>query len=158
MALDPETFDALIDTVRRFVAQRLRPLESEVEAADAIPDTIVEEMKALGLFGLSIAEDYGGLGLTVLEDEMHRRAIEGTEEPVFHQGEQCGTVRKYSDTLAIFLAKAHDPEKYRENSKIELAGHLAVSQLSDAELMAELAQTTAILPVTGASDDYGDLA
>ncbi|HSX56957.1 MAG TPA: acyl-CoA dehydrogenase family protein, partial [Sphingomonas sp.] len=60
MALDAETFDALIDTVRRFVTERLRPLEAEVEAADAIPDSIVEEMKALGLFGLSIAEDYGG--------------------------------------------------------------------------------------------------
>ncbi|PJI90458.1 acyl-CoA dehydrogenase [Sphingomonas koreensis] len=82
MALDPETFDALIDTVRRFVAQRLRPLESEVEAADAIPDTIVEEMKALGLFGLSIAEEFGGLGLTMLEE--CRVAIEmGRTTPAF---------------------------------------------------------------------------
>ena len=68
MALDAETFDALIDTVRRFVAERLRPLEAEVEAADAIPQHIVEEMKALGLFGLSIAEEFGGLGLTMLEE------------------------------------------------------------------------------------------
>lgn len=82
MALDPETFDALIDTVRRFVAERLRPLEAEVEAADAIPDSIVDEMKALGLFGLSIAEDYGGLGLTMLEE--CRVAIEmGRTTPAF---------------------------------------------------------------------------
>lgn len=82
MALDPETFDALIDTVRRFVAQRLRPLEGEVEAADAIPDTIVDEMKALGLFGLSIAEEFGGLGLTMLEE--CRVAIEmGRTTPAF---------------------------------------------------------------------------
>ena len=82
MALDPETFDALIDTVRRFVAERLRPLEGEVEAADAIPDAVVEEMKALGLFGLSIAEDYGGLGLTMLEE--CRVAIEmGRTTPAF---------------------------------------------------------------------------
>ncbi len=68
MALDPETFDALIDAIRRFVAERLRPLEAEVEAADAIPDELVDEMKAMGLFGLSIAEDYGGLGLTMVEE------------------------------------------------------------------------------------------
>ena len=68
MAPDPETSDALTDTVRRFVAEGLPPLEGEVEAADAIPDSIVEEMKALGLFGLSIAEEYGGLGLTMLEE------------------------------------------------------------------------------------------
>ena len=82
MALEPELFDALIDTVRRFVAERLRPLEAEVEAADAIPEAIVEEMKALGLFGLSIAEEYGGLGLTMAEEA--RVAIElGRTTPAF---------------------------------------------------------------------------
>ena len=68
MALDPETFDALIDTVRRFVAERLRPLEAQVEADDAIPPALVAEMKDMGLFGLSIAEDYGGLGLARVEE------------------------------------------------------------------------------------------
>jgi acyl-CoA dehydrogenase len=82
MALEPELFDALIDTVRRFVAERLRPLEAEVEAADAIPDAIVEAMKALGLFGLSIAEEHGGLGLTMAEEA--RVAIElGRTTPAF---------------------------------------------------------------------------
>jgi len=68
MALDPETFDALIDAVRRFVAERLRPLEGDVEAADAIPDTVVAEMKEMGLFGLSIDEEFGGLGLNMVEE------------------------------------------------------------------------------------------
>jgi acyl-CoA dehydrogenase len=68
MALDAETFDALIDHVRRFVAERLRPLEAQVEADDAIPTDVVDEMKAMGLFGLSIAEEFGGLGLTMLEE------------------------------------------------------------------------------------------
>lgn len=82
MSLDAETFDALIDTVRRFVAERLRPLEAEVEEADAIPAHIVEEMKALGLFGLSIAEEYGGLGLTMVEE--CRVALElGRTTPAF---------------------------------------------------------------------------
>jgi acyl-CoA dehydrogenase len=82
MALDPETFDALIDTVRRFVSERLRPLEAEVEANDAIPDAIVQEMRELGLFGLSIAPEYGGLGLTMAEE--CRVAIElGRTTPAF---------------------------------------------------------------------------
>jgi len=68
VALDPETFDALIDTVRRFVSERLRPLEGAVEEADAIPAEIVQEMREMGLFGLSIAEEYGGLGLTMSEE------------------------------------------------------------------------------------------
>lgn len=82
MALDTETFDALIDTVRRFVAERLRPLEEAVEAADAIPGDVVAEMKAMGLFGLSIDEGYGGLGLTMGEE--CRVAIElGRTTPAF---------------------------------------------------------------------------
>ena len=82
VALDPETFDALIDTVRRFVSERLRPLEGAVEEADAIPAEIVQEMRDMGLFGLSIAEDYGGLGLTMSEEV--RVAIEfGRTTPAF---------------------------------------------------------------------------
>ena len=82
MALDTETFDALIDHLRRFVADRLRPLEGEVEANDAIPDAVVQEMREMGLFGLSIAEEYGGLGLTMVEE--CRVAIElGRTTPAF---------------------------------------------------------------------------
>lgn len=82
MALDPEVFDTLLDQVRRFVADRLRPREAEVEAADDIPADLIEEMKALGLFGLSIDPEYGGLGLTMLEE--CRVAIElGRTTPAF---------------------------------------------------------------------------
>lgn len=82
MALDPETFDALIETVRRFVAERLRPLEAEVEANDAVPEEIVREMRDMGLFGLSIPPEYGGLGLTMGEEA--RLAIEfGRTTPAF---------------------------------------------------------------------------
>lgn len=68
MPLDPETFDALLDTIRRFVAERLRPREAEVAERDAIPDDLLADMKAMGLFGLSIPEEYGGLGLTMTEE------------------------------------------------------------------------------------------
>lgn len=82
MAMDPETFDALLDIIRRFVAERLRPLEAAVEEADSVPDVVVEEMKAMGLFGLSIAPEYGGLGLNMVEE--CRVAIElGRTTPAF---------------------------------------------------------------------------
>lgn len=79
-------------------------------------------------------------GLLALEDEAHRRAFEGVDEPVFHKGDQCGSVRKYSDTLAIFLLKAHDPDKYRESSRMELTGaNGGPVQISDAERAAKVA-------------------
>jgi acyl-CoA dehydrogenase len=68
MSLDAETFDALIDMVRRFVSERLRPNEAVVAESDAIPADLVAEMKEMGLFGLSIEPEYGGLGLSMLEE------------------------------------------------------------------------------------------
>jgi acyl-CoA dehydrogenase len=70
MIRDPETFAAFLDTLRRFVAQRLVPRERDVSDADAIPESIVREMRTLGLFGLSIGEEYGGLGLTMEEETL----------------------------------------------------------------------------------------
>jgi acyl-CoA dehydrogenase len=68
MALDAQTRDQLIDTVRRFVAERLRPLEARIAEDDAIPEDILAEMRALGLYGLSIPEAYGGLDLSMEEE------------------------------------------------------------------------------------------
>ena len=82
MPLDAETFDSLIDTVRRFVAERLRPLEERVAEEDEVPAEIVGEMRDMGLFGLSIPEEYGGLGLTMSEEV--RVALEfGRTTPAF---------------------------------------------------------------------------
>src|ERR1700689_1540988 len=82
MALDLETRDQLIDTVRRFVAERLRPLEAQVAEEDAMPPEVVEEMKGLGLFGLSIPEAYGGLDLS-MEDECLVAVERGRTRPAF---------------------------------------------------------------------------
>ena len=82
MSLDPETFEQLLDTVRRFVAERLVPREAEVAEADRIPDDLLDEMRALGLFGLSIPEAYGGIGLGV-EEEVRVAFELGRTSPAF---------------------------------------------------------------------------
>lgn len=66
--MDAETFELLRNTVRRFVDERLIPAEDRVEEADAVPEEIIAEMRELGLFGLSIPEAYGGLGLGMFEE------------------------------------------------------------------------------------------
>ena len=68
MALDAETLAQFTDTIRRYVRERLIPMEQEVEEADAIPDEIAAEMREMGLFGLSIPEEYGGIGLNMSEE------------------------------------------------------------------------------------------
>ncbi|HEX2817954.1 MAG TPA: acyl-CoA dehydrogenase family protein [Phenylobacterium sp.] len=82
MALDAETREQLIDTVRRFVAERLRPLEAKVSEDDAIAQDVLDEMKALGLYGLSIPEEYGGLDLS-MEDECLVAVELGRTSPAF---------------------------------------------------------------------------
>jgi acyl-CoA dehydrogenase len=82
LALDAETFEALIETIRRFVAERLRPLEERVDREDEVPAEVVREMREMGLFGLSIPEEYGGLGLSMGEEV--RVALElGRTTPAF---------------------------------------------------------------------------
>lgn len=59
------------------------------------------------------------LGIEALEDEARRRAQLGVDEPVFQGGRQVGTIKKFSDTLTIFLLKGAKPEKYRDNVNIK---------------------------------------
>jgi len=66
MPTDPEIRDEVIATVRRFVARDVIPVASDLEHADEYPGAIVEQMKELGLFGITIPEEYGGLGLDLL--------------------------------------------------------------------------------------------
>ncbi len=68
MTLDPETFNQLLETVDRYVKDRLVPHEKEVSEKNQIPLELVQEMKELGLFGISIPEEFGGLGLTNEEE------------------------------------------------------------------------------------------
>ncbi|MGB0889530.1 MAG: hypothetical protein ACPGWS_04530, partial [Solirubrobacterales bacterium] len=62
-----------------------------------------------------------------LELEAFRRAHDGVQEPVFYKGAECGTIRKFSDTLLIFLLKARRPKVYRDR-------HLIENQLDQADV------------------------
>ena len=96
MIRDPETFNVLLDAIRRFVRERLIPAEQQLVDNDEIPAAIIAEMREMGLFGLTIPVEYGGLGLTTEEEaltsiEMCRaspafRSIAGTNNGIGSQG------------------------------------------------------------------------
>ena len=97
MIRDRETLDLLLETVRRFVRERLIPNEhARRRRATRFPQEIVAEMRELGLFGLSLPEEYGGLGLTMEEEvlvafELARtspafRSLIGTNNGIGSQG------------------------------------------------------------------------
>jgi acyl-CoA dehydrogenase len=82
MIRDAEILEVMVDTVRRFVREQLVPIEEEVAENDAIPEPVVEALRDLGLFGMTIPEEYGGLGLTA-EEEMLIAFELGRTSPAF---------------------------------------------------------------------------
>ena len=95
-AIDDDTLNQLIDVVRKFVNERLIPLEAQVAEEDKIPEDVVQEMRDMGLFGLTIPQQYGGIGLNTYEEcrvvmELGRtspafRSIIGTNNGIGSQG------------------------------------------------------------------------
>ncbi|MBS0368521.1 MAG: acyl-CoA dehydrogenase family protein [Proteobacteria bacterium] len=82
MIRDQETLNLLLDTISRFVRERLIPHEAIVADTDRIPDELIQEMRELGLFGLSIPEEHGGMGLTMEEEVLATFEI-GYTSPCF---------------------------------------------------------------------------
>ena len=92
----PENLRMTVETVRRFVKQDLEPISRQVEEEDRIPEDVIQKMRDLGLFGLGIPEECGGLGLGCLGEclvyeEMGKvnacfRTIIGTNNGIGSQG------------------------------------------------------------------------
>src|SRR5215203_6024668 len=62
-----EMADAIRDTTQRFAADRIAPLAARIDAEDWFPRELWPEMGALGLHGITVEEEFGGLGLGYLE-------------------------------------------------------------------------------------------
>ncbi|MEO1488692.1 MAG: acyl-CoA dehydrogenase family protein [Pseudomonadota bacterium] len=63
--MDAETFEQFAEQLERYVRERLIPAEAEMIEADAVPPEIIDEMREMGLFGISVPEEYGGAGLNM---------------------------------------------------------------------------------------------
>ncbi|MBY0519961.1 MAG: acyl-CoA dehydrogenase family protein [Sphingomonas sp.] len=75
MIRDPESFNILLDTIARLVREKLIPRENEVTENDEIPADLLADLRTMGLFGLTIPEAYGGLGLTSEEEVLTSMAL-----------------------------------------------------------------------------------
>ncbi len=82
MALDDNSFSIFLDTIKKFVDNKLIPREQEVEDTNNIPIDVVREMKDIGLFGISIPEKYGGSNLS-MEQEVKLTFELGRASPAF---------------------------------------------------------------------------
>lgn len=82
MIRDSQTLHILLDSIRQFVNEALIPRENEVAETDEIPADIVQQFQDMGLFGLTLPEAYGGLGVT-MEEEVHIAFELGRTSPAF---------------------------------------------------------------------------
>jgi len=147
MIRDPDTLAALIDNVARFVRERLVPHEAEVEERDAIPEPLIAEMKALGLFGLCIPEQYGGLGLT-MEEEVRVAMELGRTSPAFRS--LIGTNNGIGSQGIIFDGTAEQKSKYLPRlASGELVASFALTEPGSGSDAASLSTTAA-----RSGDDY----
>lgn len=97
-----------------------------------------------------------------LEAEMRRRAFQGVDEPVFYQGEEVGAVRKYSDSLAIFLMKGYRRRKFGDKQEITGKDGGALAMVDETKKAARIAALLALAQSRKAkgepNDDLSDLA
>jgi acyl-CoA dehydrogenase len=82
MSLDSDTLKQFLDTLDRFVRERLIPNEERVADDDKIPAELIQEIREMGLFGMAIPEEFGGLGLTMTE-EVAAAFVLGQTSPAF---------------------------------------------------------------------------
>src|SRR3546814_8035548 len=63
--MDADIYDAFIEQLQRYVRERLIPAEDQLEELGRVPDDILAEMRDMGLFGVTMPEEYGGAGMNV---------------------------------------------------------------------------------------------
>ncbi len=109
MIRDQETMDQLLALVGRFVRERLVPAEEQLARDERVPDDILREMRQLGLFGLTIPEQYGGLGLT-MEEEMLVAIELGKTSPAFRS--LVGTNNGIGSAAIVFNGSEAQKQRY----------------------------------------------
>jgi alkylation response protein AidB-like acyl-CoA dehydrogenase len=122
---DPDVRRELVETVRRFVAREVVPVASEMEHADTYPERIVAQMKDLGLFGIAIPNEYGGLGLDLLT------YIGVIEELAYGWMSLSGIVNTHTIAAHLIAHHGNDVQKQRWLPRLatgEIRGCLSLSE------------------------------
>jgi acyl-CoA dehydrogenase len=109
MSLDSETLTQFLDTLDRFVRERLIPNEERVAEDDKIPAELIQEIREMGLFGMAIPEEFGGLGLTMTE-EVAAAFVLGQTSPAFRS--LVGTNNGIGSQGIIIDGTPEQKEKY----------------------------------------------
>ena len=103
--LSADIYEQIRDTARRFAETRIRPKAADLDESESFPGDIYAEMAALGLFGITVPEDFGGAGLDALS---YALVMEELSRGYASVADQCGLVE-----LIGTLLSAHGTEMQR---------------------------------------------
>ncbi len=141
MIRDKEVLDHIVQTVRQFVTNQLIPKEDWVAENDRLPEDIISQMRELGLFGLTIPEAYGGLGLT-MEEEVIVAFELGRTSPAFRS--LIGTNNGIGSSGLVIDGTAEQKQKYLPKlASGEIIGSFCLTEPESGSDAASL-RTTAI--------------
>jgi len=126
MSLDKESFSIFLDIIKKFVENKLIPREEEVSESNKIPQDIVDEMKKLGLFGISIPTEYGGSNLS-MEEEVKLTFELGRASPAFRS--MAGTNIGIGSQAIVMSGTEDQKKKYLPKFATgELIGSFALTE------------------------------
>jgi alkylation response protein AidB-like acyl-CoA dehydrogenase len=101
--LAAEIYTQIGDTARRFAEARVRPLARELDETESFPTEIYAEMAALGLFGITVPEEFGGAGLDALS---YALVMEELSRGYASVADQCGLVELIGALLSVHGSQA----------------------------------------------------
>lgn len=97
------------------------------------------ELRPLWSEARTLGEEYRRMSR---EQEAHRRAVDGIDEPVFYKGDECGHIRRYSDRLLEFLLKADNPQKYAQaETQVNLQTNILMDELQGTDVASLIGKT-----------------
>src|SRR3982751_4328249 len=122
---DEDVRHEIIETVRRFVEKEVIPVAAELERDDTFPAEIVDGMRELGLFGVTIPESYGGLGLDLLT------YVGVIEELAYGWMSLSGVINTHTMCATLLMYHGSDEQKARllpAMATVERRGALSLSE------------------------------
>ncbi len=141
MIRNPDEFAKLLADVRQFVRAECIPLEAEVDRTDVIPEPLVDRMRALGLFGHSIPQAYGGAGLT--SEELSLVNVEVSQCATAFRARFGGNTGIASESLVVDGTPAQKEKYLPQLASGKVTGCFALTE-ADAGSDATAQKTTAV--------------
>jgi acyl-CoA dehydrogenase len=123
---DIARLDALLAELRAFVRDECIPLEARIDRDDLVPEPLVERMRALGLFGHSIPQEYGGAGLST--EELARVNIEVSQAAPVIRARFGGNTGIASEALIVDGTDAQKRRWLPRLASGELTGCFALTE------------------------------